>query len=312
MRLEGSTTPLQPSDDAHLHCGLVHEQDRVLEAVELALCQARLRLLRLGELLGRGGGRRAGLRHGGERERVRTALVRHAAEEVGDAEEHAALERAVGCVEVDVPQVGGRARVVVDRARQLLQQHVVALQQLHQQRPRLALGKQRELGELLELELERRAVRAAATALLAQQQAEDAARQLAKLIAHRSLKHELLDARTDLAELQQELAVERGSHPTRRVLAHHVQIVARVLAGERGALPPREQRIDGEGRRELLRILSRSAPGEPIPPSAPVIPASPSRATPCIFITARTISAAVPSSLSRTKRSMVALRKSRR
>ena len=44
-------------------------------------------------------------------------LVCHAAEEVGDAEEHAALERAVRGREVDVPQVGGRARVVIDRAR---------------------------------------------------------------------------------------------------------------------------------------------------------------------------------------------------
>ena len=37
----------------------MHEEDRVLEAVELALRQARLSLLRLGELLGRGSERRA-------------------------------------------------------------------------------------------------------------------------------------------------------------------------------------------------------------------------------------------------------------
>ena len=48
--------------------------------------------------------------------------------------------------------------------------------------PDLALRQQGELGELLELELERRPIDPAA--LLAQQQAEDAARQLAELVAH--------------------------------------------------------------------------------------------------------------------------------
>ena len=48
----------------------MHEEDRVLEAVELALRQARLNLLRLGELLGCGSERRAGLWYGGEGERV--------------------------------------------------------------------------------------------------------------------------------------------------------------------------------------------------------------------------------------------------
>ena len=76
----------------------------------------------------------------GDGVRLLALLVQQPAAEHHQHAQHVVLELAVGGGEVDVPEVGRRLRVVVGRARHLLQQDELVPQQLHHQRPRLAVG----------------------------------------------------------------------------------------------------------------------------------------------------------------------------